>query len=1381
MWWIPYLLLLIPSSSPQEPPVLATGVPMRGKILANDQAVDTGRLQALGSKQTRGRPFHVGVESDGPYFIEVRSFAFDAYLVLKDQTGEILAERDGGLVDRHARLVMELKAGEKYSLLACAKHGGLGPFEVGLNAGIPENLDTQGRQQAQDENATARLDWVGRSFGTESPEFIEALRSLGSLRWKAGRHEEAEAFLQQALQILELKPSSFSLAKASVWEELAQLRIEQLRLDEARRLLEQALEIRQQQARPEPSALAHNARILGFLHSRANRYQKAEPLLRQAVDSLEKTLGPKHPKTARATNDLGLLRYQLGDYAAAESLWQRTLAIREAILDPEDRQIAICLHNLASCLRTKGDYPQASALQFRALTIRERIHGKVHPEVASTLVELGILQTDLGKYEQAISHFKRAIEIYQDRIGEESLEVARTQVELGAVFRSIGRFEDSESHLRRALEIQRSALGHKHLTVATTENHLAALYGDLGRLPEAASLSESALAIREAVVGLEHPELSQALNQLAWIYQSQARFVEAEAVLGRALSIAEKAFGSQHVQVAWIMQQIADLHRRQGKFQQAESAAKRALAIAGEAVGPSHPLVAGIQRLLGMLYTSQGRSAEAAERLESALKIYEENFGPDHPHVASVITTLAVVRDHQGRLDEAVALSERAIPIWKATVGPEHPSLGSTYSNLAVFLAGKERFEEASEFLKQSLALKEEALGADHPSLAVILNNLGANLIDQERYKEAEAYHLRALEIRERTLGLNHFRVAESLMNLAAVEYGLERYEQSETYLMRALAIRNLVLQPEHFLVADALQKLARLRQKQGRDQDARDAFARALQSTLAYLDRDFPVLSEAERLRVVAQAVRPEELMTVEARLADDGDLPATYDLCLDWKGKIRRLQAATLVLTQRRDDPAVLSHLGRLQALQKELSDLVLRPVSERADNFAGQLEALREERLDVERKFVQTLDLKEAIQAPNHDKLSEAMATDEVLVDFFADEEVFAWVLRKSQPPKLLHLGTAESIRPLVKDFLNHSVARGGKALESGAPPVGEELTARLWKPLLPLMEDASTVLISPDSFLCELPFGILPLESGRFLLEERSFIYLSDATRLLAGDAPTSDRQGPVLAVGDINYFRADALENKTGEEAFESRNRSRIGDSWTPLEATREEIQALTGLHRYVLEWKAPFERIEGSAATEERVRKAVAGKRYVHIATHGYFEPDHLPSLVRDAEALQGAGQFVKQQLNAVGLLPGMLSGLVLAGVNGELDSSREDGYLSAEEIQLLDLSACDLAVLSACETALGSERSGEGLMSLRRAFEVAGAKTVISSLWKVDDRATATLMKWFYENYWVKGLDKYQALREAKLRMLRQNRADFEGDPRPSTWGAFVLSGDWR
>jgi CHAT domain-containing protein len=152
---------------------------------------------------------------------------------------------------------------------------------------------------------------------------------------------------------------------------------------------------------------------------------------------------------------------------------------------------------------------------------------------------------------------------------------------------------------------------------------------------------------------------------------------------------------------------------------------------------------------------------------------------------------------------------------------------------------------------------------------------------------------------------------------------------------------------------------------------------------------------------------------------------------------------------------------------------------------------------------------------------------------------------------------------------------------------------------------------------------------------------------------------------------------------------------------------------------------------------------------------------------------------------------PGLLSGLVFAGANTPPAEGKDDGILTALEVSSLDLSKVDTVVLSACETGLGEVAGGEGLLGLQRSFQVAGAKTVVASLWKVPDAATSKLMQRFYENLWDKKMGKLAALREAQIWMIRDkgNRgltllgdqpAD-AGVPSPFYWAAFVLSGDWR
>lgn len=150
----------------------------------------------------------------------------------------------------------------------------------------------------------------------------------------------------------------------------------------------------------------------------------------------------------------------------------------------------------------------------------------------------------------------------------------------------------------------------------------------------------------------------------------------------------------------------------------------------------------------------------------------------------------------------------------------------------------------------------------------------------------------------------------------------------------------------------------------------------------------------------------------------------------------------------------------------------------------------------------------------------------------------------------------------------------------------------------------------------------------------------------------------------------------------------------------------------------------------------------------------------------------------------------GKLSGLVLAGANLPVAQDADDGILTALEVAELDLSGMELAALSACETGLGKTAGGEGLLGLQRAFQTAGARSVVASLWQVDDEATRKLMVRFYENLWQKKMGRLAALREAqrwvmqegpKRGLHRPNSAPPLRVAPPYYWAAFVLSGDWR
>jgi len=227
--------------------------------------------------------------------------------------------------------------------------------------------------------------------------------------------------------------------------------------------------------------------------------------------------------------------------------------------------------------------------------------------------------------------------------------------------------------------------------------------------------------------------------------------------------------------------------------------------------------------------------------------------------------------------------------------------------------------------------------------------------------------------------------------------------------------------------------------------------------------------------------------------------------------------------------------------------------------------------------------------------------------------------------------------------------------------------------------------------------------------------------------------------------------------------------------------------------------------LTGDLASEGAFREAAPKHRYLHLATHGFFaDPSVRSALARDVNERDPLQSQLLSDQSIVGYHPDLLSGIVLAGANAPPPEG-DDGILTAAEVQALDLRRVDLVTLSACETGLGQSAGGEGLLGLQRAFQVAGAKHVVASLWMVDDHATQALMTEFYTNLWQRKLPPIEALRQAQLKMLvayqpkdKKLRAGFqdakidaaalaaarerlkagEATLPPFYWAAFVISG---
>jgi CHAT domain-containing protein len=310
--------------------------------------------------------------------------------------------------------------------------------------------------------------------------------------------------------------------------------------------------------------------------------------------------------------------------------------------------------------------------------------------------------------------------------------------------------------------------------------------------------------------------------------------------------------------------------------------------------------------------------------------------------------------------------------------------------------------------------------------------------------------------------------------------------------------------------------------------------------------------------------------------------------------------------------------------------------------------------------------------------------------------------------------------------------------------------------------------SRVFIVPDGSLHLVNWAALPIEATGYLIERAPLLHYLSAERDLGSvgaRAPSASAQR-LLVIDSPEFDDGPGVSARAaGSSAFRG-TKPDCGDlDWLrfdPLPASTREAETIVGIWNASRGSTDSVLRLSGPAATEAALKERAAGARVLHLATHGFFLGDRCTS--------GDAGN------------PLLLAGFALAGANrrGAAGPDDEDGILTAEEVAALDLRSVEWAVLSACDTGVGEVRAGEGVFGLRRAFQVAGARTVIMSLWPVDDENTRRWMKSVYEQRFAHGATTMEATRKASLDELRRRR-QAGLTTHPFYWGAFIAAGDWR
>jgi CHAT domain-containing protein len=329
-------------------------------------------------------------------------------------------------------------------------------------------------------------------------------------------------------------------------------------------------------------------------------------------------------------------------------------------------------------------------------------------------------------------------------------------------------------------------------------------------------------------------------------------------------------------------------------------------------------------------------------------------------------------------------------------------------------------------------------------------------------------------------------------------------------------------------------------------------------------------------------------------------------------------------------------------------------------------------------------------------------------------------------------------------------------------------------QFWKPIQPKLAGVKKIYFSPDGVYNFInPSTLLNPSTKKYLLDEMEIAIVNNTSDILVAKPKGNLRKATLIGFPDYNKKSnsGQAQANLSTDVDYRAitadttATRFMSGSSVSELPGTKVEVN---GIESILKGGKYEVNKLMMTDATEERV-KTLHSPDILHIATHGFF----MNELSAMGEGGRGITGVTAQKL---GENPLLRSGLLLAGagetiIKGKDESAREDGILTAYEAMNLDLQNTELVVLSACETGLGQVQNGEGVYGLNRAFRAAGAKSVLMSLWKVDDQATQQLMTEFY-NEWLKGSSKLQAFRKAQLKLR-------ETYNHPYYWGAFLAVGE--
>jgi len=1220
--------------------------------------------------------------------------------------------------------------------------------------------------------------------------FVDALDNLGVMLTVTQEYDQAVSVLKEAFDLVSLSADKSTIEKAVIEGHLAEAYFASGELQESKTHFDSVLTILDQ-ADEVPGDYLNFTYSYGTLLVDLKDYETGRQYLENIFQWYEET--DTSPIVVNTNLGLGTAYTYLNQLGSGEKYY--LLALEAVQSTPENYNISEIelKQKLAYNYEQQGRSEEAQVLMAEiSTTVLSSSNGSAS-EQAMFLNNQATSSLNAGKIDEALGFYDEALRILETNKVEvdqnytmillnairanqqagnlvKATEIASAAVknyelaginkfqlmtEYAGLLQEQGQFETASEYFELVISGDRSAW--PSITTAKILNKAATYYQVKGDFERSATLYLEAL-------GQKGIETDKALYQsLLFNYmtllQAQGKLVEAQVLMDDL----KTSIGDNDPEIyLGLLRNIGTLAQSRGDFRTASRRFTEALDLAKQLYGERSPEYADILLRIATLDKNLGNYQEAEPKFLFVSEIIAEAQGVNHPNYASVANNMGILYQQMGNYEKAQEKFNQAVEIYKNAYGEGNPDYVLSLENLATLYELKGEEEKALEILAITLQANKTIYGETNPNYAVSLHNYASLLQKTDRKDEAFAMLEKVLELQANSMGTLQPGYANSLHNLAILAQEQEKYDLADSLIDQVLLIRGTLFDVYHPAYNSALYSKAVLLQVTNKYDVAWITYNEVIEQYLYQIRKYFPSLSEVEKnafYAKLAPVVNRYKEFCIEYYInykQDPEILRKLYTVQLATKALLLNAVNKTREIIMNSGNEEIIAEFNTWTNLKKQLVNYYSYS-KEQLIAEGINIATLEEEANAIEKSLSRqsTAFAGEFEQVEiTWQTVAQKLRTDEMAVELIRierngieDSITYAGLVlhQNSQSPSLVTMPFGASMESKYYNFYKNTVKYR----------VHDKLSYEVfWQPINDLIQGAKTIYISADGVYNKVNINtIFNVNTNNYLIEDYFVKYISSTKDLLNRRQANTENSRSILCMGDPAYdLQGDASRPAQLNEVQRSQlNMKQI----SPLPGTKREINYIDSLLQQN-SWRV--QAFTGSDALEAQLKQAKSAN-VIHLATHGFFMPD---LKISEIESQAGLNDFDRNPL--------FRSGLLFAGASNQQNEVENDGVLTAYEAMNLYLDNTELVVLSACETALGDVKNGEGVYGLQRALVVAGAQNLIMSLWKVNDEATMELMQLFYSN-WTSGNNVYQALQKAQIQMMKTHEE-------PYFWGGFIMIG---